>query len=296
MKRFKWDDKKEHLEFLRTGYLSMNVRDLTMAFNKKFKLDKTEISIKSAIENRKIRCGRKPKDRIRGLSGLYTIEQVQFLKTNYQGRSLLEMWELFNTTFKTDFTLGQIKSALDNRGITSGLTGQFKKGSVPANKGTKGLTGRNKTSFKKGHVPKNLKDIGSERICSKDGYVLIKVDMINPHTGYRGHWLHKHVVDWEQVNGPVPKGMVLAFRDGDKLNIENHNLMLISRSLLCRLNKLRYKEAPAELKPSILLLARLVVKTAERRSKCNQRLKVQSSAIHRRKRKLKQSLRWLFLL
>lgn len=61
--------------------------------------------------------------------------------------------------------------------------------------------------------------------------------------------------------GPVPKGMVVVLRDGDKLNIEPENLMLISRAELLRLNQCGYKDTPAELKPSVLAMARLEVKT-----------------------------------
>ena len=73
--RFKYAP--EHLEFLRTGYRTMNVRDLTAAFNRRFALDKTECCVHSALANHKIRCGRKPKDRLvsRRLR-IYTDEQA----------------------------------------------------------------------------------------------------------------------------------------------------------------------------------------------------------------------------
>ena len=50
------------------------------------------------------------------------------------------------------------------------------------------------------------------------------------------------------------------FKDGDLLNIEPENLMLVSRAELLVLNQNGYKDAPAELKPSILALAKLEVK------------------------------------
>lgn len=73
--------------------------------------------------------------------------------------------------------------------------------------------------------------------------------------------MQKHVHVWEQTHGPVPDGMVVVFRDGDKLNINPQNLMIVSRAELLRLNKRGYKNAPADLKPSILALAKLEVKT-----------------------------------
>ena len=164
-------------------------------------------------------------------------------------------------------TCEQIRTAVHNRGIISGLTGWFEKGHKSWNKGTKGLTSANKTSFKKGSVPPNRKPVGSERICSKDGYVLIKIKEQNPYTGFPTRYKHKQVHIWEQENGPVLDGFVVGFRDGDKENIEPENLMLLSRAELLRLNQHGYKNAPDELKPSILALTKLEVKTFSKISK-----------------------------
>lgn len=258
MKRFRYT--AEQIEFLKTGYLSMNARDLTKAFNKHFDINKTEVQIKSALQNHRILCGRAHKDRLVIRYCLFTLDHVKFLRNNYKGQSITEMTVVFNAEFGTDMTRQQIKTAVKNRGITSGRTGCFLKGHISWNKGTKGLTIANKTSFKKRSVPPNLKPIGSERICSKDGYILIKVAEQNPHTGFPTRYKHKHVHIWEQDHGPVPDGMVVAFRDGDKRNIDPENLILVSRAELLRLNQYNYKDTPAKLKPSMLALVKLEVK------------------------------------
>ena len=146
---------------------------------------------------------------------------------------------------------------------TSGRTGQFEKGHRPWNTGTKGqgLTTANKGSFKKGHVSPNRKPLGSERICSKDGYILIKVAEKDPHTGFPTRYKHKHIYAWEQAHGPVPQGMVVAFKDSDKTHCELENLMVISRAELLCLNQKGYKGMPAELKPNVRVLVKLQVKT-----------------------------------
>ena len=242
----------------------MNVRDLAKAFNEQFGMKKTEDKIKSALQNHKILCGRAPKDRLINRYRIFTDEQIEYLKNNYTGRSVAELRVMFNVEFNTDMTWQQIKTAVHNRGIVSGLTGCFEKGYRSWNKGTKGLTDANKTSFKKGSVPANRKPLGTERICPKDGYVLVKVAEPNPYTGFPTRWKHKQVHIWEQDNGPVPDGMIVVFRDGDKRNIDPENLMLTSRAELLILNKNGYKDAPAELKPSILALSKLEVKTFRR--------------------------------
>ena len=261
MKMIRFRYTNQQIEFLRIGYLSMNVHGLTMAFNDKFGMEKTEGQVKATLKNHKIKCGRKPADRLISRLRIYTEEQAQFIRDNYAGRSVAEMTELFNNRFEADRTRQQIKTFVSNRGVTSGRTGFFPKGHLPWNTGTKGLTTANKGSFKKGQVPSNRKPLGSERICPKDGYFIIKIAERNPNTGFPTRYKHKHVCIWEKEHGPVPKGMVVAFIDGDKNNVDLANLMLISRALLLNLNRHGYKEVPAELKPSVLALSNLQVKT-----------------------------------
>lgn len=38
-----------------------------------------------------------------------------------------------------------------------------------------------------------------------------------------------HVVVWEEANGPVPKGMIVVFKDGDTMNVTLENLEIITR-------------------------------------------------------------------
>jgi len=197
------------------------------------------------------------------MANKYTAKQIEFLRIGYRRMKIHDLTCAFNAQFGTDKPATSIKAALGNRGIISGRTGYFEKGSQPWNAGTKGLglTDANKGSFKNGHVPQNRRPLGSERICCKDGFVLIKIAERDPHTGFAARYKHKHVYIWEREHGPVPAGMVVAFRDSDKLNIEPENLMLISRAELLRLNQRGYKDTPGKLKPSILALSKLEVKT-----------------------------------
>ena len=239
----------------------MHTRDLAKAFNAQFGTDRTEVAIKSALSNRKIRCGRPYGKRLITPRRLCTPEQDRFVRTGYLKHSLKGLTFLFNEKFKTNLTIGQIRSYTRNHSIRSGRTGCFEKGHKSWNNGTKGLTGANRTSFKKGNVPANRKPLWDERVCSKDGFILMKVPEPNPYTGFPTRYKHKHVYIWEQTHGPVPKGMIVALRDGVKTNCDPDNLMLLSRAELLRLNQRGYKDAPDELKPSILALVKLEVKT-----------------------------------
>jgi len=100
----------------------------------------------------------------------------------------------------------------------------FQKGHVPANKGVamkKEVYAKlERTMFKKGTVPHNFRPAGSERE-SKDGYLEVKVNDSNK-------WQLKHRVIWENANGKIEKGFIIAFKDNNKKNCCLENLEKIT--------------------------------------------------------------------
>lgn len=62
---------------------------------------------------------------------------------------------------------------------------------------------------------------------------------------------------WEAVIGEVPPGHVLVPIYGDRLDLDPFNWLLVSRGLQVRLVRNGFFEAPHELKPTILAVARL---------------------------------------
>ena len=170
-----------------------------------------------------------------------------------------ELHAAFIDKFGRDISLKAFKALCKRRGLRTGRTGRYEKGTVPANKGKKMPFNPNsaRTQFKKGQLPLNTKHLGHERI-DKDGFVLVSVAETNPHTGCERRYVFKHRLLWENRHGSVPKGMVLKCK-GDRSNTDPSNWELISRALLARLNKSpnRYDTAPAELKPAIMAIAKL---------------------------------------
>lgn len=195
------------------------------------------------------------------MANKYTSDQLLFLKDGFKEMQVPELTVAFNVRFGLMKNENQIRSTLKNHRFRSGRTGQFKKGQSGWNAGTKGLVKPNSGNFEKGSIPANIKQLGHERIDKKDGFILIKVAEPNPYTRAATRYRHKHVWLWEQAHGPVPKGKVVAFIDGDKLNCITDNLMLITRAELMHLNRLKYSETPDELKPTVLALAKVEVKT-----------------------------------
>lgn len=253
----------EQLDFLKKSYASMAVRDIVPLFNAEFGLSRTRGQLKAALQNHGITCGRDYGQRLVS-KRLFSTEQVQFIRNTYVDISAQELTDQFNSKFGTSFTRQQIFSFVHNNKINSGRTGRFEKGQSAWNKGVNGYIGPNVTSFKKGQRPKSWKPIGSERIDSKDGYILVKIAERDPHSGAPTRYKLKHVHVWETANGPVPKGFAVVFKDGNKLNCALSNLLLVSRAELLSMNLHRYSEAPEEVKPSILALAKLEAKAGIR--------------------------------
>ena len=162
----------------------------------------------------------------------YTDEMKQFILDNYKGRYNQELADLFNQKFNTNITSRTIKSYKANNKLNSGLTGKFRKGQTPHNKGKKMpkevYEKVKHTMFAKGNVPPNHRPVGSERI-SKDGYIEVKVAEPNK-------WRFKQRVVYEETKGKIPEGCPIIFLDGNKRNFDIDNLRCITRSELLYLN------------------------------------------------------------
>lgn len=262
----------DQLAFLEAGYPALSLVDLTKKFNRFFGLDKTTSQIKSTLTNHSITCGR-PTGRARGYSFLFTPEQVCFIRKNYAALSPLQLTEAVNKKFTLQVTAGQIKSFVKNHGIVSGRTGRFEKGNKPWNTGTRGqgICKPNSGNFRKGDVPANSRPLGSERVCSKDGFILVKVAEENPYTGAKTRFRHKHVLEYEKHNGPVPEGMIVRLMDGDPTNCEPGNLLLVTRAEHLYLNRMGLSNYPGELKPTVVAIAKLEAKTFSRQKERKER-------------------------
>ena len=170
-----------------------------------------------------------------------------------------EFVELWN---RPDVSLSNFNALCKRNGWMTGRTGCFAKGQAAHNKGKKMPFNPNsaRTQFKKGQRPHTWRGAGHERVDKKDGYVIMIVDEPNPHTGASTRPVLKHRYLWEKLNGPVPEGHRLKCLDGDKTNTDPSNWEAIPAAMAPRLNGRfgrGYDHAPAELKPTIMLTAKL---------------------------------------
>jgi len=194
---------------------------------------------------------------------------IKYLVTNYPNVSTSEIAEHLGVTIKAVYQQARIrginKSAefhktqssgrFKQRLINGGMPFQFKKGHVPANKGKKTpdhIKEKTKgTWFPKGTIPPNTK---------YDGYISIRRDSDERSYAHiriaKGKFilLHRHI--WEQANGPIPKGMVVVFKNGDTSDLSIENLELITRKENMLRNSIQ--NYPIEIQQAQIALNKLI--------------------------------------
>lgn len=116
---------------------------------------------------------------------------------------------------------------------------QLKPGNIPKNKGKKlvdiltpdQIKRVEKTWFQKGHTPGNVLYNGAESIRKdKRGvpYLFVRVS--------KKIWIHKQIINYEAVHGPIPKGYLLRCKSNDTTNADLDNWELVSRKDHARKN------------------------------------------------------------
>lgn len=201
----------------------------------------------------------------------WSAAQLKQLRVLYPPQPTVEVAAALSRTVASIYgmagILGLVKSAQYlaspaafrfRRGYHAGWEHRYPKGHVPANKGLRRpgyAPGRMaETQFKKGGFPVNRDPeyyvIGALRVNSY-GYIDMRISF---EPGARG-WRGLHLILWEDAHGPIPKGHCLRFEDGDSLNVELDNLVLISRADNMRRNSIH--NLPAPLRDTIQLLGQL---------------------------------------
>lgn len=249
---------EEVKEFIKRHVQGTTTKDLVALVNTEFGLDFTESKMKSFKANHKLKSGT-PLGNPPGMPSKQYPEKIQrFIVENHKGTSPKDMAEQLNKTFKTSYTRNQIGAYYKNHKLNSGIDSRFPKGHVPANKGMKGIGGWEPTQFKKGNKPANWVPLGTERI-NVDGYIEVKIadGKLNK------NWKAKHIHVWEAANGPVPKGHVIIFGDGNRLNLDLDNLLLVTRQQLVRLNQNNLIQDNAELTKTGIIIADIQNKIGE---------------------------------
>jgi phage protein len=169
----------------------------------------------------------------------YAKEELDYIRKIAPGRHYHEIVEMFNRKFEFQINAKKLKYTLRNHGISTGLSGRFGKGITPHNKGKKFPGTGNRTTFRKGATPHNKMEVGEDTVTT-DGYVKTKI--AEPDV-----WEYKHKLIWAEAHGPIPEKHSIIFADGNKLNLDIDNLLLVSKAELLMLNRRRLISEDSEL-------------------------------------------------
>lgn len=252
-------------KFIRENVWGRTCRELTQLVNEHFgEALFTEATMLAYKKNHKLRSGT-PRGMPVGSSRKWSPEVRQYIVEIAEGKSREEITRLVNNRFGTGtMTLSQVNAYMNNHRIRSGVNSRFQPGGTPFNAGRKGWypPGCEKTWFHAGHRSDNAVPIGTEKL-REDGYVYVKTR--------DGHgmknWTQKHRLIWETEHGPVPKGHVVIFLDGDRNNFALENLALISRAeheVMCK-RGLHFQHG--ELTQSSILVAKVMLATKRKSPK-----------------------------
>lgn len=201
---------------------------------------------------------------------LWTESELLVLKKEYSSTQSVVIAKKLNRSMGSIYSQAKLqglkKTEEFNRSESSGRmkdgefgkASRFQKNHVSFNTGMKwddfmtveGKAKALRTTFKKGNLPPNT---------LHDGMITIRADSKTKRV-YKwirialGKWQMLHVYNWEQVNGKLPKGKILAFKGlTDDCSLDN--LILITRAENMKRNSIqRY---PEEIKQTIRVLTKL---------------------------------------
>ena len=191
----------------------------------------------------------------------------EYVRDNSYGVESKDLAKMVNERFGLNLSPQNMKAYCQRMGIKRGLTGWFQKGHTPGNKGVKqadycspeALERSKASQFKKGHKPVNQLPVGSIKVNSY-GYLLRKKQMEGSQWE-RWEFLHRAI--WEEHNGPIPEGMYISFKDGDNMNCDISNLMMINRPESAAMTGYKLRSQDPDLTMAGLGMVRLKQKAAK---------------------------------
>ena len=169
----------------------------------------------------------------------WTKREDSFIKNNYKKYLYPEIATMMG------FTESQVANRIRHLGVKLSVKEfnrrkyihAFKKGQIAWNKGLSLPNVPNSGQFKKGHKPKNTLYNGAivlrERTRKNGNYLFIRIKKMK--------WLLLHNYLWIKYRGPIPKGKVVRFKDGNHRNCKLKNLELITRAENLERNRPEFK-------------------------------------------------------
>lgn len=199
-------------------------------------------------------CGGYPK---------YSKEVFDFIAENVNGKSDKQLHQMLVDKYGDVMSVEKLHAFKKNHHLRNGRDGRFRAGNIPYTKGKKwdefmspeAQKGSRKTCYQKGNRPHNYMPVGSTRILF--GYLQVKV--ADPDV-----WKWKHRIVYEQHYGPIPKGKMICFKDGNRMNLDPENLMLMSNEENLKMNHLKLRSESRELTETGIIIARVAIAAKKR--------------------------------
>lgn len=259
---------EEVAAFIREHSTNYSIKGLTEEIKIRYGFEKTPSAVRSYLRNHKLhsmpRKGRELPEKSK-----YPVEMREYIRGIAWGRSYKEIMQLVNDRFGDGtISLRNLHTYLKNHKIKTGRTGYFKKGMVPWTKGktrdqiVKDPEKRKHseaTQFKKGNVSANWIPVGTV-VKNRDGYLMRKRQ--NEGTQWE-RWELLHRAIWEEHNGPIPEGMKISFKDGNKENCDIENLMIVTKGEHVLLTTLKLRSEDPDLTEAGLQVVRIIQQCKE---------------------------------
>lgn len=221
----------------------------------------------------------------------YTEEMLNYLRENVEGASMKELTERFNERFGTNVTREAIKSCVNSRGWGNGLfhksrifpeeVRRFMAENCQGNRARemvvllketfgKDWTEEQVARYYKKHgiksgVASRYMPIGSLVFRTGEWYYEKVADGPNSND----NWRSKHVMVWEQSYGPVPKGHMVIFLNGNRRDYSLENLALCPKDVGLEVNSRGLRFTNPEATRAGMLIAELCLKVRRMEKKEN---------------------------
>ena len=196
----------------------------------------------------------------------WTVEEKQFLQEHVLTHTWEETTREFNLRFGCSLSKDAVKGAGTRFRIKTGRTGHFQKGNEPANKGKKMSPDTYRkcapTMFYKGQPPRDHKPVGTIVIRENRNRnrKCVYEKVMEPDV-----WREKHILEWERHYGPIPQGKMIIFADGDTLNTDISNLVMISHSQHAVMNRWNIHGSNKEQTETAANVASLKIRISQRK-------------------------------
>ena len=84
---------------------------------------------------------------------------------------------------------------------------------------------------------------------------------------WRHNWRQLHLIMWEEAHGPIPKGHLVIFKDGNRQNCVLENMALITQAENAVMNKQGLRYETAEHTETGILIAKIKIAARKRKKR-----------------------------